>query len=314
MPSGSERQYACAFAYAGKGYVFGGIGNNVLNDLWRYDPTSNAWTQLSSKPGEGFSGASCFILNDTAVFLGGANSSTQASTQVWAYVISQDMWVRLSNFPYNGLWRATACNVNGIGYCMGGKDSTNHFNTKLYQYNSSSDTWSIINSSAVSARIYAASLSVLSQLVMVAGLDSAGTYHSDVQYYDFQNNVWVETMPHMPKARKGGMCFTNYFNLYYTTGIDSADNRLNETLKIERPTSINTTDADVQLMMYPQPAGEKLMFSEICNEVLVYDMLGEVVASIQQSNQLDLSKLSRGTYLVAAKIQAKPIRRTIMKL
>jgi N-acetylneuraminic acid mutarotase len=315
MPSGMERQYACGFSYQGYGYVFGGINNNILNDLWRYDANANSWTQLSAKPGEGLAGATCFTLPDTAIIIGGNNSSTSASKQVWAYIISLDHWVRLSDMPNKGLWRASACNMNGVGYLIGGKDSLGLLNPNVYQYHSSQDNWSIIHSSNVSARIYASCVSTQSQLVLLAGIDSSGIYHDEMQQFDFTNQAWIELLPKMPSARKGGMCFTNYFNLYYSTGIDSADVRLNATIKIDKPTLINESIDKRALMVYPQPANDRLFFNtHSCDEITMFSMKGEILTQSYSSNELDISPFQKGTYMVRVKINGRYYTQPIIKL
>jgi N-acetylneuraminic acid mutarotase len=315
MPIGNERQYACGFSYQGYGYVFGGINNNVLNDLWRYDANANTWTQLSAKPGEGLAGSACFTLPDTAIIIGGNNSSTSASKQVWAYIISSDQWVRLSDLPNKGLWRASACNVNGIGYLLGGKDSLGLLNPNVYQYHSSQDNWSVIHSSHVSARIYASCVSTQSQLVLLAGIDSSGIYHDEMQQFDFSNQAWIELLPKMPSARKGGMCFTNYFKVYYTTGIDSSNTRLNATIKIDYPTQINESADSGSLITYPQPATEKVFFnSRSCDEIVLFTMHGEILAQSFFTNELDISQYQKGNYMVRVKLNGSYFLRPIIKL
>jgi len=74
LPAGKERQYATAFSHDSKGYVFGGVSSNgYLNDLWQFDPALNQWDSISSLPSEGISGASSFVIGDTAYIIGGKN-------------------------------------------------------------------------------------------------------------------------------------------------------------------------------------------------------------------------------------------------
>jgi len=52
LPAGG-RACACACVLDDKGYVFGGrdADGNYLNDLWRYDPEADSWTQAGVLPG-----------------------------------------------------------------------------------------------------------------------------------------------------------------------------------------------------------------------------------------------------------------------
>ena len=62
MPLGEERQYACGFTDGTNGFVFGGeLAGSDLNDLWMYSPTTNSWTAMASKPGNGVRGASILL-------------------------------------------------------------------------------------------------------------------------------------------------------------------------------------------------------------------------------------------------------------
>ena len=85
LPAGKERHYAAAFSTDFHGYLFGGYnGQDFLNDLWRYNPQLDQWTELSPLPDSGRSGMACFRLGDTAYFVGGKNDSNYAMAEVWA--------------------------------------------------------------------------------------------------------------------------------------------------------------------------------------------------------------------------------------
>ena len=103
MPQGQERQYACGFSSATKGYIFGGTdGTQRLNDLWEFDPLQNLWTQKTSLRALGRSGASCFVLGSTAYIIGGLPDSTTPTNEVWSYDISADSWLQKNNLPASG--------------------------------------------------------------------------------------------------------------------------------------------------------------------------------------------------------------------
>ncbi|MDV7401522.1 hypothetical protein RZS08_59435, partial [Arthrospira platensis SPKY1] len=54
---GGIRSFPVAFSIGGKGYVaLGGVEPPTAfygNDLWEYDPATQAWTQLADFPGQG---------------------------------------------------------------------------------------------------------------------------------------------------------------------------------------------------------------------------------------------------------------------
>ena len=66
LPTGQERQYANGFSHQGFGYVFGGVNGSAsyLNDCWKFNPQTNAWTMLPALPSSGRAGAVSFLIGD----------------------------------------------------------------------------------------------------------------------------------------------------------------------------------------------------------------------------------------------------------
>ncbi len=70
---GQKRFRATAFSINGIGYLVSGEnkdGSNsiLMNDVWRYDPASDIWTQLGDFPGPKRSGAAVFVIGNKAYF------------------------------------------------------------------------------------------------------------------------------------------------------------------------------------------------------------------------------------------------------
>ncbi|MCT4623628.1 MAG: hypothetical protein N4A46_08400, partial [Schleiferiaceae bacterium] len=85
LPFEKERQYATGFTNDSLGFVFGGVnGSTFFNDLWSYHPPTDSWTEMTSLPGHGRSGAANFVINDTAYIIGGKTDSLFAIDEVWA--------------------------------------------------------------------------------------------------------------------------------------------------------------------------------------------------------------------------------------
>ena len=66
-----ERACATCFVYDDKAYVFGGRDNNGIckNDLWRYDPVTDSWTDLGDTPLSPRLNATACVTTD-AVYIG----------------------------------------------------------------------------------------------------------------------------------------------------------------------------------------------------------------------------------------------------
>ena len=67
------------FSYEGKGYVLSGDGDdhNPLSagEFWRYDPSNDLWTQLTSHPGDAIWAPGSFVIGCDAYFLLGENNN-----------------------------------------------------------------------------------------------------------------------------------------------------------------------------------------------------------------------------------------------
>ena len=233
LPSGKERQYASGFSGNQLGFVFGGYnGTNFLNDLWQFDPISNSWIEMTPIPAVGRSGAACFVLNDTAYIIGGKTANNSAIDDVWAYAILTDSWVQKNDLPNGNRWRASAATLNNNGYLIFGRDETNGFHNELLAYNQNSDLWSQISTFPYIGRSHAALLSVGEDLIVCFGGDSLNTYHNDLWSYSISLNTW-HSLPDLPaEGRRGGMAIaSNNGTIYYSTGLNSQNQRVKETWK-----------------------------------------------------------------------------------
>ncbi len=303
LPQFMERQYACGFSYNGNGYVFGGTGFGVLNDMWCYSPSSNSWTQLSSKPGLGLSGAACFVLNNKAYFVGGNNSATNASEEVWQYNISSDSWVKKNNFPSMGIWRANAATLNTKGYLLFGKDSLGNFNRNLYEYSEISDNWTPISNFPAKARTYASMQVLGNSLFVFGGIDSLAKYYTDFWQYSFDDSIWHSQAAMPAQGRKGGMAFSSGSAFYYTTGIDSLNTRLKESWKIENIISVNELNCFSSIQVFPNPCRDYFNINvpdKINYSLELLNCLGTIIwkKNVVEGQKQDISELRNGVYFL----------------
>jgi len=308
LPSGMERQYACGFSSGSKGFIFGGKGNGLLNDLWMYDTTLNTWTQKTSLPGQGRSGSTCFVINDTAYIIGGIDSLNVAISQVWAYDILNDNWHQKNNLNFGARWRASSVSQNGKGYLIFGKDENGRYCNELVEYNPLSDSWIQISTFPGNGRTYSSLNSIASDLYTFAGLDSFGTYLSELWRYNYSSSSWQQLNSIPSKGRKGGMCFNNNSILYYTTGIDSSNTRLNETWKCTNLTSISEYFRNIwSVRIHPNPVINEfnVELTNIHNgrniEYNISDSYGRIVMSNSTNEnkiRIDISSFPKGLYFL----------------
>lgn len=99
--SPQARARHCGWVQDGKLYVHGGQGNGftVFDDLWYYDPATNAWNQQSTTgtPAGRYSHSATLLPDGRVLLLGGKNSSGQELAE---------LWVLETNFTYQPLQSA----------------------------------------------------------------------------------------------------------------------------------------------------------------------------------------------------------------
>ena len=311
MPVGTERQYACAFKGPTGFYVFGGGGAaGLLNDLYKYDISTNSWSSMASKPGAVLYGASCLEFGDKIIIVGGRTLNNAGNNEVWEYSISTNSWLQKNQFPtaYGARWRASAGVYNNTGYLIFGLDANSSYRKELLSYNPVNDTWTkIADFPSGEGRTYAAMNVVNDKLVLFAGMDSLGNFYKDVWEYTILTNIWSTGQLLPDVGRRGGMSCAAGNKLYYTCGIDSANQRLKETWLLDFPVGLNEFSASYKngVVVYPNPFETQLFFeckSTALKEELIFeifDCVGRKVKKLtarEKSGQLFIGELEAGVY------------------
>ncbi len=135
----TARMGAISFSIGNKGYIGMGkdAGNNVLKDLWEYDPATDQWTRKADIPAvNGKWGSSCFVIDNKAYVVAGENGNGGGhSYETWEYDPANDKWTQKADYNVWALSDPTAFSVDNKGYFgFGG------FNA-LWEYDPSINTW-----------------------------------------------------------------------------------------------------------------------------------------------------------------------------
>ena len=200
-PSG--RVAGIGFAVGNYGYM--GLGYNGiidLDDLLRYDPSSDAWTQMGSS-GLGLEGAVCILINNKAyIGIGVSRSSpNRFSNAFFEYDPATNIWTTKSSFPGAHRYSAIGFSINSLGYVGLGLDSVSTDLTDMWQYDPSADTWTQKTSFPASAPVLDFPVSlVLDTIAFVGGgIISGRTAISLWWQYSPSTNTW--TQKHNPPGQ-----------------------------------------------------------------------------------------------------------------
>jgi len=124
--STGNRTGAIAFSIGNKGYVGLGIklnkdqSNTFMNDLWEYNPETNAWTRKADFPGGGRGAAVAFTINDKGYVGAGISSHNYIDSafknDLWQYDSVDDTWTLLDLTGLTGRSQAVGFSIGNSGY------------------------------------------------------------------------------------------------------------------------------------------------------------------------------------------------------
>lgn len=150
---GTARTNAIAFGLYDQGYVGTGYDGNNLSDIFRYDPASDSWTEISTKL-EKRQLASVFVIDDKA-YIGLGSSNSSYLTDFWRFdpkgSTVNDQWTSLHALQaisdesfddeYGTIPRNSAVSfvINNKGYITAGEYSS--LLTTTWEYNPLTDRW-----------------------------------------------------------------------------------------------------------------------------------------------------------------------------
>jgi N-acetylneuraminic acid mutarotase len=111
-------QGARCFSINGFGYVYGGANINAnptfINQLWQYDPVTDAWTQKTSSPGVGRQAGAAFLIQGKAFI--GMGLSAGSLQDCYIYDPATDSWTQTANFGGGPRHEGICFSINDIGF------------------------------------------------------------------------------------------------------------------------------------------------------------------------------------------------------
>ena len=131
------KQYSAAVEVDGKVYI--SQGNNTYN--MAYDPSTNAWTQLTRNSTTGGNYVSSAYYNGKIYVMGGASYPTYA----YSYDVANDTWATITSIP-TGFYRAGQHGMvykDKIYFMAGTYNSAT--SNKILRYDPVANTWELLS-------------------------------------------------------------------------------------------------------------------------------------------------------------------------
>jgi N-acetylneuraminic acid mutarotase len=140
--AGAMRYRATSFVVNGKCYVGTGCtgSTNNLQDLWEYDPITNAWTQKADLTGPKrvlATGSS----DGTYGYIGLGMNNGAVYNDWWQFDPQANSWMQKTSFPSTKRYGAGTFNIGNRVYVGGGIDSLNSVHSDFYVYDGTTDSW-----------------------------------------------------------------------------------------------------------------------------------------------------------------------------
>mmetsp|Transcript_11906 Transcript_11906/g.16177 ORF Transcript_11906/g.16177 Transcript_11906/m.16177 type:complete len:408 (-) Transcript_11906:927-2150(-) len=309
MP-GSVRRNAVGFAIGDFGYVTTGIntpnatdpGAIKLNDLWRYDPLTNAWTSRASFPGNNGNGmyfGACFVLDDQAYVVAGKHGPNNYTDRMYVYDPALDVWSTAANFPGGVRYQLSALSVAGKGFVGLGTDQ-DLYRQDWWEYKPSTDSWAARADLPGSARASAVTFTINDRGYVCMGTN--GGMLDDLWEYNPFDNSWFSRAPYGGSPRKNAIAFVLGSRAYVGTGKGVSGKK--QSMQEYHPMStLGIEEQTMEISVYPNPATDYIQVkSELIPEKIeLYDMNGQLVRSEENTNTLTLQNLPSGNYRLLAK-------------
>lgn len=139
-PSYGGIYFGTGFVIGNYGYVLGGkqSASNYTNNLYRYDPATNSWLQMTQFPGGTRYAMSAFTVNGKA-YTGLGTDENVLQTDWWEYNPGTNNWTQKTSFPGSGRFAASGFAIGPKGYVLCGTDGG--YKDELWQYDVASDSW-----------------------------------------------------------------------------------------------------------------------------------------------------------------------------
>ncbi|ANI89676.1 hypothetical protein A9P82_10480 [Arachidicoccus ginsenosidimutans] len=186
---GDARFYATSFVIGNYAYVATGraVNNSTyynLGDLWRYDPSSDSWTQETSLPdGKTLEGGVGFSIGDNGYVGTGTDGKGNYYSDFYQYSSTSNTWTKIADFPGTARFRATGFSVGDKGYVVFGAAGSAYFKD-MYAYDPNSDSWTNISTPFIDKKYGGTSFVIGDDAYLVGGTIGDGSGSGEFWKYN----------------------------------------------------------------------------------------------------------------------------------
>jgi len=215
---GAIRTRAIGFSFSDAGYI--GLGYDGVsgphNDLWRYNPVTNTWTQKVSAFGmELISNAVAFSIGNKG-YMG--TSKGTSDKEFWEYDTTANVWTQKADFGGIGRLAAIGFSIGNKGYIGMGNDVNGNVKD-FWEYDPGLNSWAQKSNFGGTARSETVGFSIGNKGYIGTGQDNT-SYTKDFWEYDLSLDTWTQKADFGGTERYGATGFSIGSKGYIGTGRD----------------------------------------------------------------------------------------------
>jgi len=199
--------HSFGFALGGNGYLVSGTdqNGNIRNDLYKYDPIIDQFTQLEDFPG----GARGFAIGDTwneKAYFGFGASDNSFFNDLWEFEATTETWTELTSCPCSARTHPALIAHNGKVFVgLGG--GPNGDLDDWWIYDIATDSWTEAAGFPASRRHHPYQFAIGEFVYVGFGHGGPNIYNTWYQY-DPSNDVWTEVESLPAQGRVAGQQFS----------------------------------------------------------------------------------------------------------
>lgn len=301
---GLERGSASAFAVGNKGYVCLGQGvtNPFFDDLWEYDPVTNAWTQKADFLGTPRRQGIGFAIDDYG-YVGLGIDANGFCKDMYKYDPATNMWTQLNDFGGSARKEAVGFAMGGQGYVGTGDDGV--LRKDFWQYEPTTDTWTQKTDFPGTARKGAVGWGTFPTAFICTGEDIGFNYTTDLWEYNYFSNTWIQRADFIGPGRTNAFAFTLNDLGFVGTGY-SAQGFMKDVYAYRPILGLESLEDHLAIEVFPNPSTEiitiKLPTNDLEIELYSFDgkRLTQMVNIEKNSDSFIIMRgeLPDGNYIV----------------
>jgi N-acetylneuraminic acid mutarotase len=216
--AGAGRSYAVGFSIGNKGYIGTGTSDDTnyeyLDDLWEYDPDTNAWTQKADFPGGKRFLATGFSIAGKG-YIGLGADINNVKDDFWEYDPATDVWDKKADFAGGERYLVAGFSLGVKGYVGTGGGAMPY--SDFWEYDPVTDVWTQRANFGGDAREQATCFVIGDYGYIGMGSDWS-SFKTDFWRYDVSSDSWEQVADFPGTARYSAVGFSIGNRGYVGTG------------------------------------------------------------------------------------------------